>query len=164
MTNQEAIDRIERHMIHHRAEERHAYYITEALNMAIEALKAQESRLMTLDEVIKHYSLPPVVLDDLNWQEDYLQDIEPLYFDFPVEDSFAVHWRGYQNVRTYLEDWKASYGQKWRCWTARPTEEQREAAKWDAEDKRADHIRPYTELSAQTALLEHRYSGLLSED
>lgn len=93
--------------------------------------KAQEPRVMTLEEVIKHYSLPPVVLDDLCWQEDYLQDIEPLYFDFPIEDSFAVHWRGYQSVRKYLEDWKASYGQNWRCWTSRPTNEQRRAVKWD---------------------------------
>ena len=91
----------------------------------------QTARVMTLEEVKKHYSLPPVVLDDLCWQEDYLQDIEPLYFDFPVEDSFAVHWRGYQSVRKYLEDWQASYGQKWRCWTQRPTDEQREAAKWE---------------------------------
>jgi hypothetical protein len=91
----------------------------------------QEPRVMTLDEVIKHYSLPPVVLDDLNWQEDYLQDIEPLYFDFPVEDSLLVHWRGYNQAGKYINDWEASYGQKWRCWTSRPSDEQREAVKWD---------------------------------
>jgi len=98
---------------------------------ALKLLKEQEPRVLTLEEVIKHYSLPPVVLDDLEWQEDYLQDIKPLYFDFPTKDSFAVHWRGYQQVRQYLEDWKASYGQTWRCWTAKPTNEQREALKWD---------------------------------
>jgi len=105
------------------------------INAQQERIKELEAghtaRVMTLEEVIKHYSLPPVVLDDLCWQEDYLQDIEPLYFDFPVEDSFAVHWRGYQSVRKYLEDWKASYGQKWRCWTQRPTDEQRKAAEWE---------------------------------
>ena len=98
---------------------------------ALDLLKEQEPRVLTLEEVLKHYSLPPVVLDDLGWQEDYLQDIKPLYFDFPTKDTFAVHWRGYQHVRTYLEDWKASYGQTWRCWTARPTDEQREAATWN---------------------------------
>lgn len=98
---------------------------------ALELLKAQEPRVMTLEEVIGHYSLPPVVLDDLDWQEDYLQDIAPLYFDFPVDDPWAVHWRGYQAVRKYLKDWKASYGQNWRCWTSRPTEEQRKATPWE---------------------------------
>ena len=98
---------------------------------AIELLESQQPRVLTLEEVIKHYSLPPVVLDDLGWQEDYLQDIKPLYFDFPTKDSFAVHWRGYQHVRAYLEDWNASYGQKWRCWTDKPTDAQRKAVKWD---------------------------------
>ena len=94
-------------------------------------LREQEPRVMTLEEVIKHYSLPPVFVDDLSAQEDYLEDIAPLYFDFPVADSFAVHWRGYHSVSRYLDEWKASYGMKWRCWTARPTDEQREAVKWD---------------------------------
>lgn len=92
---------------------------------------SDEPRVMTLEEVIKHYSLPPVFVDDMSAQEDYLQDIAPLYFDFPLCDSWVVHWRGYYSVRTHLDDWKASYGKKWRCWTARPTDEQREAVKWD---------------------------------
>jgi hypothetical protein len=100
---------------------------------AIALLREQEPRVMTLEEVIKHYSLPPVFVDDLSAQEDYLEDIAPLYFDFPVADSFAVHWRGYHSVSKYLDDWKASYGKKWRCWTAKPTDEQRKAVKWDAQ-------------------------------
>ena len=58
---------------------------------------------------------------------------------------------------------KPHHSRLWIGWE-KPSDEAREAAKWDAEDERADHIRPYTELSAQTALLEHRYSGLISED
>lgn len=103
----------------------------DALTKAIEALTEQEPRVLTLEEVIKHYSLPPVFVDDLSAQEDYLQDISPLYFDFQQCDSLAVHWRGYQSVRKYLDDWKASYGINWRCWTARPTDEQREATPWE---------------------------------
>ena len=105
--------------------------IDETIPDALALLREQEPRLMTLDEVIRHYSLPPVFVDDLSAQEDYLEDIAPLYFDFPVADSFAVHWRGYHSVSRYLDDWKASYGEKWRCWTARPTDEQRKAVKWD---------------------------------
>lgn len=105
--------------------------IDETIPDALALLREQEPRLMTLDEVIRHYSLPPVFVDDLSAQEDYLEDIAPLYFDFPVADSFAVHWRGDHSVSRYLDDWKASYGEKWRCWTARPTDEQRKAVKWD---------------------------------
>ena len=105
--------------------------IMEYIDDALALLREQDPRLMTLEEVIEHYSLPPVFVDDLSAQEDYLEDIAPLYFDFPVADSFAVHWRGYHSVSRYLDEWKASYGMKWRCWTARPTDEQREAVKWD---------------------------------
>lgn len=98
---------------------------------ARELLKEQEPRVMTLEEVIDHYSLPPVFVDDLNMQEDYMEDISPLYFDFPDhDDPWTVHWRGYHAVRKYLDDWKASYGKKWICWTKKPTEEQRKAVKW----------------------------------
>lgn len=100
---------------------------------ALELLKDQEPRVMTLEEVIEHYSLPPVFPDDLGMQFDYYEDIEPLYFDFPhPEDPWIVHWRGYNQVGKYLEDWKAAYGKSWRCWNSRPTEEQRKAVKWDA--------------------------------
>lgn len=104
--------------------------LIEAFYLAVKALEAQEPRVLTLEEVIKHYSLPPVFVDDLSAQEDYLQDISPLYFDFPQCDSWAVHWRGYQSARKCLDDWKASYGINWRCWSAKPTEEQREATPW----------------------------------
>lgn len=100
------------------------------LSDALELLKEQEPRVMTLEEVIDHYSLPPVFVDDLGAQEDYLQDIVPLYFDFPSDDPWAVHWRGYLSVRQYLDDWKASYGKKWICWTGKPTDEQRKAVQW----------------------------------
>lgn len=102
----------------------------DALTKAIEALTEQEPRVLTLEEVIKHYSLPPVFVDDLSAQEDYLQDIAPLYFDFPQCDSWAVHWRGYQSVRKYIDDWKSSYGKTWRCWSSRPNDEQMEAVQW----------------------------------
>lgn len=98
---------------------------------ALELLKAQEPRVMTLEEVVEHYSLPPVFPDDLEMQEDYILGIEPLYFDFPNPTSWDVHWRGANQVNQYLEGWAANYGKTWRVWTGCPTDEQREAAKWD---------------------------------
>ena len=100
---------------------------------AAEMLKELEPRLLTLDKVVAHYSLPPVFPDDLLMQEDYCMDIKPLYFDFKnVEDiSFIEHWRGYSQVRQYLDGWKKDYGRTWVCWTDVPTDEQRKAVKWD---------------------------------
>lgn len=99
---------------------------------ALALLKAQQPRVMTLDEVLAHYSLPPVFPDDLGMQEDYFEDIQPLYFEFPHdrEDYWIVHWRGYSQVARYLDEWKYSYNKKWRCWTSRPTDEQKEATQW----------------------------------
>lgn len=110
--------------------------VQERLADIMELLKKQESepaRLLTLDEVLEHYSLPPVFVDDLSMQEDYCMDIKPLYFDFPSSDelSFIEHWRGYSQVRKYIDDWKKSYGEKWVCWTDKPTDEQRRAVKWE---------------------------------
>ena len=104
--------------------------IGQTIRSAIDLLKEKEPRVLTLDEVIGHYSLPHIFVDDLSEQEDYLEDIQPLYFDFPVDDPWAVHWRNYSSVRKYIDDWKPSYGVKWRCWTAKPTDEQRKAVQW----------------------------------
>lgn len=104
------------------------------LQDAIALLKAQEPRLLTLEEVVAHYSLPPVFPDDFGMQEDYYEDIQPLYFEFPhdKEDPWIVHWRGHAQVARYLDEWRHSYNKKWRCWTSRPTDAQREAEPWKA--------------------------------
>ena len=105
----------------------------EDLGYALELIiKEPQPRVMTLEEVVAHYSLPPVFVDDLGAQEDYYEDIQPLYFEFPhdKDDPWIVHWRGYAQVARYLDEWRHSYNQKWRCWTAKPTDEQRRAEPW----------------------------------
>ena len=95
----------------------------------------RKPRVMTLDEVITHYSLPPVFVDDFGAQEDYYEDIQPLYFEFLLnrEDPWIVHWRRHAQVARYLyvDEWRHTYNKKWRCWTSRPTDEQRKAVRWD---------------------------------
>ena len=101
------------------------------MNDVVCFVEAQQPRVLTLEEVVVHYSLPPVFPDDLGMQFDYLNDIQPLYFDFPhPEDPWIVHWRKYDEVGKYLDGWKADYGKTWRCWTSRPTDEQRKAVPW----------------------------------
>ena len=50
MTNEEAIDRIREHMAIHKLNEPRAVKITEALNMAIEALKAEQPKWIPVSE------------------------------------------------------------------------------------------------------------------
>lgn len=89
---------------------------------ALTLLKEQEPRVITSNE------LQP---DNLVWievpQSDeiwpaLLQKID--WFNHPVWTM-----RGYGLGGYYLHD---GYGRDWRCWTAKPTDEQRQAVKWNA--------------------------------
>lgn len=91
-------------------------------NEALARLKEQEPRVMASNE------LQP---DELVWIEVPQSDeIWPAllrksdWFDHP---TWAM--RGYALCGYYLH---SGYGRDWRCWTAKPTENQRLAVKWDA--------------------------------
>ena len=99
-------------------------HMKEAFNMAIEALKAQEPHVMTLEEVRQLiYGSPYIIETNLPSDEPRLK--WGLYshngiggnYDFAITDG-----------RHRLFD--ADYGKIWRCWTSRPTDEQREKEPW----------------------------------
>lgn len=98
---------------------------------ALELLKEQEARLLTFEEVKKHYSIPGELLKDIHVYVDYANDIEPLYLECPDDDGFVVHWRIYDSIAKRLDDWREDYGKTWRCWTKKPTIMQRMAVKWE---------------------------------
>ena len=83
-------------------------------------LKEHEPRVLTLEEV------PDAVFCYLEYKA--YGTIEPAIFgEADIDDTVAF---------TTLEDGKdyldlSDYCKAWRCWTAMPTDEQREAAKWD---------------------------------
>lgn len=88
---------------------------------ALTLLKEQEPRVMTVDEV---------QLDELVWIEVPQSDeIWPALLR-EVDWFGHLKWEmvGYAIARSFLHD---GYGRDWRCWTARPTDEQREAVKWE---------------------------------
>lgn len=103
-----------------------------AINLLQKLLKKQEARVMTLEEVVTHYSLPPVLLDDLDWQLEYLSNIKPLYFEYKRAQNYPDHWRNQREAQHCLDHWTELYGKLWRCWTSMPTDEQRKEVKWDA--------------------------------
>lgn len=88
---------------------------------AFALLKEQLPRVLTFDEVWKREVM---FYDFIDWSDE------------EVCPAARVGW--YLHVATLSDpvmlddehdDWK-EYGKTWRCWTARPTKEQREAAEW----------------------------------
>lgn len=86
---------------------------------ALALLKAQEPRVMTIsdfkDEGVYYLeALPPFVLRPVIYRLDHS---DPRHYNFVWKyDQF-----------TWNTD---EYGKTWRCWTSRPTYEQREATPW----------------------------------
>lgn len=94
----------------------------EEVKTVLKQAKAQEPRLMTLEEV-----------HDMAWDYCYLE--EEVIKDNVLQKYCGKHrvkcitWPSIAScVLTFGDD---AYGKRWRCWTQRPTDEQRKAVKWD---------------------------------
>ena len=88
-------------------------------------LKAQEPRLMTLDEV-KHfvYGNPYII-------ETVLSDGEYLLMYGLFSHQGVVGNCDFITVNERIRLYDADYGKTWRCWTSRPTDEQRKVTLWN---------------------------------
>ena len=103
------------------------YYYSRAIEEALELLKAQEPRVMTLEEVKR---LAP---DDDVWIEYHELDgwtisavtVREIY-DNGILCRLQNPRFSFGRYNYYGGDWLA-----WRCWTSRPTNEQRKAVKWN---------------------------------
>ena len=119
MTNQEAIETIEANY----PPENYSM-LREALDIAIAVLKEQEARVLDWDE-IKNY---PVVYGEFK----DVSEIYPLIITFD-SDGRALSWNPAINrneeylLLTYDEEDRKNT----RCWNKMPTEEQRQAVKWE---------------------------------
>ena len=92
---------------------------------ALSLLKAQEPRVMTLDEV------KAIPYDADIWIETEYYVGEISIFAATINTKGVRGVMVYGSHKTY--DYEA-YNKLWRCWNARPTDEQREAVKWDADE------------------------------
>lgn len=95
-------------------------------------LKEQEARVMTFEEVYKFSSK---ALDQ------YGED-SPLYVECRERYPYQLKWLTVERAHEWMRDDKTMERRKmtynnakerwgWRCWTSRPTDEQRKAAVWD---------------------------------
>lgn len=102
--------------------ENHFWELQNAASEAVSLLKAQEPRVMTLEEVeVLPYGYVLIETD----KKDSLHWVDALLFCKNTNFSFDfITLEG--RARLLGTD----YNMEWRCWTSRPTDEQREAVKW----------------------------------
>ena len=109
----------------------------EAFYLAVKALKEQEPRVLTLDEVktigTQNYNQIRDENTRLIWseEENALNIAKPTYYDFGLEDSKEEPiYLYYIGTDFYNHFDQNTYGKNWRCWSSCPTEEQRRAVPW----------------------------------
>lgn len=98
---------------------------------AIALLKEQEPRVLTIEEVL---ACNP--RDEWLWFEEdaygYIEESAMIcaqIYGF-VDSSIAVNVPSQTHDETIEFD-NENYGKTWRCWSAKPTDEQRRDVKWD---------------------------------
>lgn len=122
MTREEAINKLE-YLINSPVGREE---IDETCYEVMDYLSAQEPRVMTLEEVKQHnnqdgcvwFEQPTYNADAafVIQDEDYTEIISPYILGKPINHGY---WSN------------SNYNKKWRCWTSRPTDAQRDAVKWD---------------------------------
>lgn len=100
---------------------------------ALALLREQEPRVLTVEE-IRSGAVEVAWIEDA----DKAEVIPGIWFRLSNkggDEAVDIHIRdGFVGARLEV------YGKLWRCWSARPTEEQRKAAKWDP-PKEAGHAK-----------------------
>lgn len=91
---------------------------------AISLLKAQEPRVFDADEIV--LSAEP---SGWLWLEMENGHCGEAYKSGRTISGFINFGHGFDSSFTSLSP--KDYGKTWRCWTSRPTYEQREAVKWE---------------------------------
>ena len=125
MTNHEAIEVLEEVKMLDDSMFAYSQAYNDALGMAIEALKAHEPHVMTLEEVTQHdnqngcvwFEQPTynAVAAFVMRDEDYTEIISPYILGEPINHCYMSN---------------SLYGKTWRCWTSRPSDEVRRATPW----------------------------------
>ena len=93
---------------------------------------ARAARVMTLEELED-------ALDTVVWVEEpefeNFADHYALIMAYSHKVGFVRVSFGFAEMPVDCEYEYEDYGKKWRCWTQRPTDEQRKAVKWDEPPK-----------------------------
>ena len=90
---------------------------------ALALLKAQEPRVMTLEEVLSLNRGDYVCLEDID-KSEVLSGLFDEAWAYSECITFVL-------ITKTIDVFSNEYNVRWRCWTSRPTDEQREAVKWE---------------------------------
>lgn len=96
--------------------------INEVWAYALYPVKAQEPRVMTLEEVVKTERNTPIYIDQRYGMHGW-----DIYDGVDIQAKDIVTGAPWASNEFWGWD---EYGESWRCWTSQPTEEQREATPW----------------------------------
>lgn len=133
MTNQEAIDAIKANY----PDERYTV-LCEALDMAIEALKEQDPKVMSLKELEE--TKDPVFIELRTKGEDdkaltcfgLLSEWDDLLFHYVIDQWLLDEEPFFKMYGCELK--RKEYCTEWRPWNKRPTKERMKEEKWDIQD------------------------------
>ena len=89
-----------------------------------DALKLIEARLMTLEEVTNYCT-------EAEKDPMITSKAMPLYVEYSNDKPWNTRWATVEILDSWTNGMFYEYGKEWRCWTSRPTDEQRKAVKWD---------------------------------
>ena len=96
---------------------------------AMKSLKAQEPRVMTLEEAkaMKRYTICAV---------EQRSKVLHTTFNAEYRGTLTIGERNYLDFGLYADvnpfrRSERGYGKTWRCWTAKPTDEQRKSTLWE---------------------------------
>ena len=100
------------------------WHYAQAIDEITELLKEQEPRVLTLAEAANDNEVWTEV-----WRKNKVGTILIMAILWPTPDfkDFNLDLMGTSNQAFQLS---SEYGKTWRCWTAKPTAEQRLEAKW----------------------------------
>ena len=94
---------------------------------ALSLLKVQDPRVMTLEEVVKTERNTPIYIDLRYGMHGW-----DIYDGVDIQAKDIVTGARWASNEFWSWD---EYRKTWRCWTSRPTDEQRKAVKWDEPSK-----------------------------
>ena len=131
MTRHEAIEILEEVKMIDDSMFAYSQVYNDALDMAIEALKEQEARVMTWREVIGAAIECKPLYIEVKDSEDKEPGDDRWAMVTQYKDSITNGMiRAMSSYVTSEILFAEDYGKTWRCWTSSPTDEQREAVKW----------------------------------
>lgn len=110
--------------------------IGQAINSAIDLLKDQEPKLLTLEEALSDSNdceISPYVFVEVKGREDIFIGFvtDKMYGDYHSNDMKITIYRIWMDSKIYS---KCEYMKTIRFWNHVPSNEQRKAVKWDAPD------------------------------